>query len=225
METCEEQTFLGLEAEPQYSAQVSRASRVPWPGSEEAKKMTVGSGTQCSMLLDESSPLGAFSKILLGSSHWTNSEEYSYVWNRLDTRFALSAFQLTPSGQSTGDSECSLWRTPTGTEANGGGNPNDPREYGSMMRLRDQVKNQKLWPTPRALKNTGKDRADFSPSLLSAAKLWPTPTQRDWKSCSPGNQDNARPLSEVAGLTGFGSLNPEFVCQLMGYPASWTKLK
>lgn len=101
MQTCEQQTFLTLKDISQLSAQVYPSSRQALPGSEEARKMTVGSGRQLSMLLNQSSPLGVFSRILLGSSHWTNSEEFSYVWDRLDTKFALSAFQLTPLGQST----------------------------------------------------------------------------------------------------------------------------
>jgi hypothetical protein len=56
-------------------------------------------------------------------------------------------------------------------------------------------------------------------------KLWPTLTERDWKSTSHGNQGNSRPLSEVAGLTGQGSLNPEFVEALMGFPIGHTRLR
>ena len=69
------------------------------------------------MLLSESNLLGAFSRILLASSHWTNSEEYSYVWNRLDTRFALSAFQLTVWEPNTEGNGCSLWQTPVADDA------------------------------------------------------------------------------------------------------------
>jgi hypothetical protein len=65
------------------------------------------------MLLEGSSPLGVFSRILLGSSHWASSGEYCYVWERLDTRFGCSAFQLTPLGQSTDGSGSLLLPTPT----------------------------------------------------------------------------------------------------------------
>jgi hypothetical protein len=155
------------------------------------------------MLLSESSPLGAFSKILLGSLHWTNSEEFSYVWNRLDTQFGLSAFQLTPLGQSTEGNGCSLWRTP-GASDNERGHQNGFERIAAGHQL-----------------NLGEQAA--------TPKLWPTPTQRDWKSSSHGNQGNARPLSEVAGLTGSrsssGSLNPRFVEQLQGFPIDHTALK
>src|ERR1700756_2898796 len=110
------------------------------PGSAEARAMTAGSGRQCSMLLDQSSPLGAFSRILLESLLWTNSAEYCYVWNRLDTRFALSAFQLMLSGQSTEDSGCSLWRTPNSAIVTGGGQDGEKRlEAGHALQLSDQV--------------------------------------------------------------------------------------
>jgi hypothetical protein len=144
--------------------------------------MTVGSGRQCSMLFETSSPLGRFSKILLESSAWTSSEEYCHVWNRLDTKFALSAFQLTPLGQSTEDSGCSLWRSPTGTEDNGGGtNGHDRLAQGHALRLRDQVKTPKLWPT--ATEHGNYNKAGLSErsgnGLATAAKLWPTPCVQD----------------------------------------------
>jgi len=189
METCDEPIFPLFEEELRCSVPESPASRRPLPGSEGARLMTAGSGRQCSMWLEQSSPLGVFSRILMESSLWTNSEEYCYVWERLDTRFALSAFQLTPLGQSTDDSGCSLWPTATAVISESA-----PNRKGGI-------------------------------NLASAAKLWPTPTERDWKSTSHGKADNARPLSEVAGLTGSGSLNPRFVEELMGYPIDHSALK
>jgi hypothetical protein len=151
------------------------------------------------MWFSQSSPLGAFSKILLASSAWTSSEEYCYVWNRLDTSFALSAFQLTPLGQNTEGSGCSLWRSPNASDVTGGPMDGERRlAQGHHLNLCEQAATQKLWPTP---------------------------TERDWKSTSHGNQGNARPLSEVAGLTGSGSLNPRFVEELMGYEIDHTALK
>src|SRR4029077_3461621 len=146
METYEEQIFPLFEDESLCSVQACLASRVPWPGSGGARRMTVGSGTQCSMLLETSNPLGAFSRILLESSAWGNSMEYCYVWGRLDTRFALSAFQLTPLGQSTDDSGCSLWQTAHANCSTG----------------------------------AGTQGRDGGMNLQTAAKLWPTPIERDW---------------------------------------------
>jgi hypothetical protein len=72
--------------------------------------------------------------------------------------------------------------------------------------------------------------------------MWPTPSARDWKS-GKSNQHgkNARPLNEVillptptanrrSGLQSHGvnvvegSLNPDWVEWLMGYPPGWTDI-
>jgi hypothetical protein len=200
METSETpQTSSIFTDESQFSQRGSLASPHLLPGSEKAQEMTVGSGRQLSMLLSESSPLGVFSRTLLASSAWSNSEEYCYVWQILDTRFGLSAFQLTPLGQSTDDSGCLLWRTPNASIVTGGGQDGEKRlAAGHAMQLSDQV----LTPM-----------------------LWPTPTARDWKSTSHGNQGNSRPLSEVAGLEGSGSLNPRFVEEMMGFEVGHTDLR
>jgi hypothetical protein len=235
METSEEPTFPGFEDALQSCQPAFPASQAPLPGSEEAAKMTVGSGRQLSMLLDVSSPLGAFSRILLESSLWTSSAQFCYVWNRLDTKFALSAFQLTPLGLSTEGSGCSLWRT-----ANG----HDQLAQGHALRLRDQVKTPKLWPTP-TVPNGGRRnpegtsitgrKPDGGKAQIDlrefAIRMLPTPTARDWKSSSHAKTaDNSRPLSEVMGLLGSqeqcsGSLNPRFVEELMGFPIDHTALK
>jgi hypothetical protein len=226
METSEQPTFPGFEAESLCSAQVFLASQQVLPGSAEALAMTVGSGRQLSMLLDQSSRLGAFSRILLEFSLWTNSAEYCYVWNRLDTKFALSAFQLTPLGQSTEECGCSLWRTPNASDVTGGPMNGERRlEQGHHLNLLEQAATPKLWPTPR---KEGYDaQAAGHGDLVYEVKnrLWPTPIERDWKSTSHANKDNSRPLSEVAGLAGSGSLNPRFVEELMGFRIDHTALK
>jgi hypothetical protein len=239
METSETPTFPSFEDESPCLAQGSLASQRVLPGSDEALAMTVGSGRQLSMLFETSSQLGAFSKILLESSHWTSSEEFSYVWNRLDTRFALSAFQLTPLGQSTEDNGSSLWRTPNASDVTGGPMNGERRlEQGHHLNLLEQAATPKLWPTPTVPNGgrcnpegtsiTGK-KPDGGKAQIDirefAIRMLPTPTARDWKSTSHGNQGNARPLSEVAGLSGSGSLNPRFVEELMGFEIDHTALK
>jgi hypothetical protein len=208
METYEEQILAGFAEELTSCPQEYPASQRVLPGSEEARMMSVGSGRQCSMLLSESEPLGYCSKILLESLHWTSSQEYCYVWERLDTRFALSAFQLTPLGQSTDERGSSLLGTPNAKEAG----PN-----GQVGCLRQTIE-MKLWRTPNASDVTGgpmdgERRLEQGHHLnlqeqAATPKLWPPP-----------------PLSEVAGLHGSGSLNPRFVEELMGFPIDHTALK
>jgi hypothetical protein len=86
-------------------------------------------------------------------------------------------------------------------------------------------------PTPTATSygsNQGGAAGRVGPvrhSLESMARhnLWPTPTSRDWKSGSASQETmerNARPLSEEVG----GSLNPEWVEWLMGFPIGHTEV-
>jgi len=97
------------------------------------------------MLLDLSSPLGAFAKILLESPRFTNSEEFCYVWSVWDTRLDCSAFRLIALAPSTEENGCSLWQTPVADDA-------IDRENGKFNsrgepKLSAQVK---LWPTLQA---------------------------------------------------------------------------
>jgi hypothetical protein len=137
MAILKEQILMSLEEGLMSCLQACPASRRVWPGSAEARAMSAGSGRQCSMLFDASSPLGAFSKILLQSSHWTNSEEYCYVWERLDTQFGVSAFQLTPLGPGTSGTESSLLGTPVQSQCGPNGMEGNLKQ--TLM---------KLWPTP-----------------------------------------------------------------------------
>jgi hypothetical protein len=222
METCEEPIFPGFEDESLSYPPASPASRLPWPGSAEARAMTVGSGRQLSMLCEQSSPLGYCSKILLESSLWTSSEEFSYVWNRLDTKFGLSAFQLTPLALNIEDSGCSLFATPQAHDCHEG-NAARVGRFGTRHGGRNLVDEVKLWRTPQASDVTGGGqdgektlRAGHAMQLsdqVKTPKLWPTPR-------------NDHSGLESHGVTYLGgSLNPEFVCQLMGFPADWTQLK
>lgn len=81
-----------------------------------------------------------------------------------------------------------------------------------------------MWPTPRA--NDAEKRGDFDATnprngLAGAVKLWPTPHAN----CATGsgqspNKQGGENLQTAVG----GSLNPEFVEWLMGFPAEWTAL-
>jgi hypothetical protein len=217
MEISEQQTLPSFEDESQFYRQVSHASQRVLPGSEEAQQMTVGSGKQLSMLLNVSSPIGRFSKILLESCLWTTSQEYCYVWNRLDTRFALSAFQLTPLGLSTDDNGSSLWRTPNATDVTGGGQDGQKRlDAGHAMQLSDQIMNQKLWPTP-TVPNGG--RRNPEGTSITGKKPDGGKAQMDLREIA------IRTLRESGLAIGSGSLNPRFVEELMGFEIDHTALK
>jgi len=123
-----------------------------------------------------------------------------------------------------------LWRTPTVGMINAD-RAKDP-EYtarkeakGQTITLADQVRHERLWPTPTVCGNH--NRKGASPTsgdgLATAVLKVATPTARDWKSgkASQATHDrNSRPLSEQIG----GSLNPTWVEWLMGWPLGWTDL-
>lgn len=224
MKTCEPPILPNSEDSLLFSVPESRANPLVLPGSDEARQMTVGSGRQLSMLLDQSSPLGAFSKILLESKAFTHSEEFCYVWRVWDTRLDCSAFRLTPLAQSTAENGFSLWPT---AHAN--------CHTGAGTQGRDGVLNlqtaAKLWPTPNGGNfNDGEDLESWEvrrqknkakgingngqgTPLAIAAKLWPTP-RRDHSGL------------ESHGVTAIGgSLNPRFVEELMGYEIDHTALR
>ena len=214
METYEQQTF--LDSDPLlYSAQEYRASRQVWPGSDAARQMTVGSGIQCSTWLDQSSLLGRFSRILLESSAWTHSGQFLYAWWNLDTKFEVSMFRLTQLAPNTSDTELSLWPTPNA------GNFNDGESLETWEERRQKNK-------AKGINGNGQGTP-----LAIAAKLWPMPTAQEAKhaagtaeSCQnvPVNGLLGRAVHQMDELPS-GSLNPRFVCQLMGFPEDWTELK
>jgi hypothetical protein len=76
---------------------------------------------------------------------------------------------------------------------------------------------------PGAVGGTNHLPADLE---LERLRFWPTPTARDWKSGKGKTQaergQTAGPsLSEASG----GSLNPQWVEWLMGFPLGWTDLE
>ncbi|MCG2659116.1 MAG: hypothetical protein L6437_02575 [Kiritimatiellae bacterium] len=108
-----------------------------------------------------------------------------------------------------------MWRTPD-TDAAGRGEYKDTEkiktrwEKGHQITLSNQVK---MWPTPKAAnpgsRPNGKggkilaEEVAISEGLRKRGEtLWPTPTE----------QGSAKQT---------GSLNPGFVCWLMGYPTDW----
>jgi len=224
MATYEEQIFPGFGEELRSSVPVYPASRQALPGSEAALEITVGSGRQCSMLCNQSSPLGAFSKILMESSLWGSSPTHLHVWERLDTRFGLSGFQLTALEPCTEDTGSSLFATPQAHDCHPGHAERVGRfgtEHG-CRNLNDEVMTPKLWPTAHANCSTGagSQGRDGGLNLQTAARLWPMPTVQDGEN-NAGQSQFARNSLSLNATFG-GSLSPKFVEWLMGFPRDWT---
>ncbi len=190
--------------------------------SDEARQMTVTSGRLLLPLLRDDGPLGCFSRMLLGSSTW-HSIWCRLTWKAQATPAKRTYFRLAPSARHTSANASSLWPTPKAQSGNGAGLHGQ-----GGMDLQTAVQK---WPTPTALDsgsgrlNTSKGRgAKERPTLALMARkgLWPTPTQRDYKSGTgvqsrPGHPP---PLTDVVQ----GTLNPEWIEALMGFPVGWTAL-
>ena len=92
-----------------------------------------------------------------------------------------------------------------------------------QIRLQDQVKEPRLWPTPRA-KEPGRTTKGFGRGLAELVEgkqqLFPTPTATERSGINPKTGKGAG-LSKTIG----GTLNPTWVEWLMGYPTGHTDLE
>ena len=95
-----------------------------------------------------------------------------------------------------------------------------------------QVKNRSLWRTPQARdgdhrgSQNGAERLEQGHSMglneqAVAPETWPTPTQSD-ATGGPGHAESSTGAPNLRTKAG-GSLNPEFVEWLMGFPLGWTE--
>ena len=118
-----------------------------------------------------------------------------------------------------------IWPTPQNHDSHPG--QADRAERGTARadcrNLNDEVAKRELWPTPKA-SNGGPDYAKLDRSatgisLQTAVNLFPTPVKQD----SHGHQQSGT-LPGALGLAG-GTLNPEWVEWLMGWPIGWSSLR
>lgn len=195
----------------------SLASLSVLPGSAEAQAMTVGSGLRWLELLNVSDPAGLLVKMCLESSRWNSTRCY-LTWNASTTPHGHLLFRLSVLMPRIDGSEFGLWATPSAADSQGttGG--------GQGKSLRTDVR---MWPTPTREQADHPGRRIIKPGqqmhLAAAVQMFPTPTTQDAHNNGGQSQHNRNtpPLNAVAG----GSLNPEFVEWLMGYPIGWTDLE
>jgi site-specific DNA-cytosine methylase len=157
-------------------------------------------------------------------------------------------FRLVPSALPIEGTESGLLPTPSSQQA-GAVSANDidgelqpnKRMYSKRTGKHMQITLNRyvgLWPTPNVagLHNRKGASATSGDGLSTAVKMWPTPTQRDWKD-TPGmsltgtnpdgsTRDRTDRLAGAvyAGSAQLGSLNPDWVERLMGFPVGWTDL-
>lgn len=163
----------------------SPASRSASQESGKGGTTTVISGQKCAALLPNCDPLGLLAKMLLGSSVW-QSRLVDLTWKAIplaasrtmiitkrythsrsgccsaascktsklsDTPSSRLLFRLVPSARRTGGTGCLLWATPTAADA-----------WTENMKSTQQ-----------------KPGSKHSVNLADAVRMWPTPTQRDYK--------------------------------------------
>lgn len=197
---------------PTSSQAVRRASRSVSPDDRQASRMTAISGRKWLDLLHRSDPLLSLSRTLLTSSAW-RSTECCLIWKPLATAHGRLLFRLVPSTRRTDATGSGLppkpWATPQARDGEKGG-PN--MAFGAGGQPLPAQAAQALWPTPVSNDATGSthcySRGDHSkPVLKLPGAVLASGTMPDG---SPG------PMEKPAG-----SLNPEFVAYLMGYPPEW----
>jgi len=227
------------------SQQDTPASPFHLPGSVEAQKMTDISGHTFFPLLKPNDPLGAFSRMFMGMSLWASTRCY-LTWKGKATPQGRSLFQLVPQTHPTDETEFGsspkTWPTPRASSTM------TATTTSAMKRVQKRGYEAKLeqavamWPTPRACtamaaENIHNRVNDKFPNLetVVARTMWPTPQASDNRDqgCMEDPSIKRRiKLGKQIGLTtavketrSSGSLNPQWVEWLMGYPEGWTDLE
>ena len=198
----------------------THANRSALPEIEEARKMTDISGQKYLPLLKKSDLLFAFSKTFMATSLWVSMKCY-LIWKGQSTPQGRLLFRLLPVTHPTEETEFGLspemWRTPDTGQGGTSGllkQGKTHRENGQPIQIRlvDQVSNPKLWPTPAARDYKGANGYERTKKKLENGERAHT-----------GQLPNAVMMEEGKQIS--GSLNPQWVEWLMGYPEGWTDLE
>lgn len=194
------------------------------------------------------SPLGAFSRMLLATSVWGSTRCF-LTWKLKATPHGRLLFRLAPSTPRTGETECGLLPTMraglTGNITQKRCNDKNRNLEKALALMMFPT------PHASCSTGAGTSGRQGGMNLQTAVAFLPTPAARDWKSGKSNQHGkNSRPLNEVIllptpkankpeGYSGHGfrptlnqvvtgedkpvsgSLCPEFVREMMGYPTGW----
>lgn len=168
----------------------SHVSQPVLPGSEEARKTTVGSGLRLLELLKNSSHVGLSLKTLLGyclSSKELYSTKCYLTWKIRATKQGRLIYQLAVSMPPTDDIESSLLPTPYAWDAQRGpsSQPYNPKSKSQKDRILPNY--VKWWPTPTrgdahlsSTPEVAQRRIDEGKETLSRrVQMWSTPQKAD----------------------------------------------
>ena len=226
---------------PSFSPQDVPASRQVVPGSDEARKMTVGSGMRLLEFSKSPIQLGQSLK-MLRDYLVLKGEWYSTIcllnWKERVTKSGRLLFQLAPSTPRTEGTGCGLLHTPRAMEV-------EESQEKFVKRMGDRTANCvsglkmqiAMLPTPNSCDsntpnvNTGHDQQKGYLRGVIATML-PTPATRDYKGARKpetlaltGRNPETNSLEDaLVGKNRGLKLQPAFVEWMMGYPESWTEL-
>ena len=157
----------------------SPVSRSVWPGSAEARMMTVTSGRKCLESSTSSGPLGLLEKMLLESSVWRSTRCF-LTWKTKATKQGRLLFRLAVSMPRTGGTDAPLWLG-TMTASQTGGNHSLRSPERRKGRTPSPAEFVMMWPTATASDWKCRGPNSHQQGLPEAVRMWPTPTARDFK--------------------------------------------
>ena len=183
---------------------------------KKVKKIQDTSGQSILDLSKNSDQLGSLEKMLVDTLNLV-STPYLRTWKVKVTPQGRLVFQLRASVRTTKESESGLWRTPDNMAGGSNlpgikkaldeGHLKRPSGQPIQIRLEDQVREERLWPTPAAHEGRlGYQRRD-------------TGKKGTQKSLTTKVIDKEGGREKTTG-----QLNPTWVEWLMGYPIGWTDL-
>ena len=237
-------TQLGLftqsETDQASSQPVIRANPLVKPGSAEAVKMTDTSGQKYFPLFSKSDQIGLFVKTFLATSLWASTRCFLTWQTKPITQSKHFILELYPSMPHIEECDFGLsqemWPTPIAST--GGPYKNHKGDEKKIPSSGNPLATAvAMWPTPNASDSKQanmKDGHDIKKGYLrGVVKMYPTPTaslekhstkKAYWENrIQKGRQEDIQ--MRVYKETGSGSLNPQWVEWLMGYPEGWTDLK
>jgi len=232
--TSETSTAPDSEEQP-YLPGAFHASRRPSPGSDEERRMTVGSGRKLLEYLPTSTRPGPSLRTLLeflASSMAWSSRNCFLRWNAKATKSGRLLFRLVPSTPHTGGTGSGLLPT-----MRAGKTTDEKEEAWTRRKDRGGVATPplalaiRLLKTPSSVETEGgvmeiRPGCDGHYKLRDQIAMLPTPKG------TPSGPDYARARREGSGGDDFQTfgerrglkLQPVFVEWMMGYPLTWTNL-
>jgi hypothetical protein len=202
--------------------------------------MSLWASTRCYLTWKgKATPQGRSLFQLVPLTHPIDETEFGSSPEMWATPAAADSQGTTGGGQGKSlRTDVNMWPTPLAQESKHGEVTNWEMETdhaATKGSLRVAVA-KSMWPTPRVsgqenldtlIKRKGLQKA-LQHNLTAAVQMWPTPKARDWKDgTSEGTKGRHSPdLGKVVGQSKTsGSLNPQWVEWLMGYPEGWTDLE